>query len=87
MKPPNDSIHTIDITAEQVRAARALVGWSQDELANRAGVTRRTIAAFESGEKVPHRSTMCRILSVFEDSRVSFINSGEVIGVVRKAQA
>lgn len=84
MKSPTDSVDTAEITAGQVRAARALLDWSQEELADRAGVTRRTIAGFENGEKVPHKSTVERIADVFEDNGVSFINSGDAIGVVRR---
>lgn len=85
MKPPTDSVDTAEITAGQVRAARALLDWSQEELADRAGVTRRTIVGFENGEKIPHRSTMGRIADVFQDNGVSFINSGEAIGVIRRS--
>lgn len=42
------------ITAEQLRAARALLGWSQTELANRAGMSLPTVKRVESerGPKV-----------------------------------
>jgi transcriptional regulator with XRE-family HTH domain len=34
----------------QVRAARALLGWSQEELASKAGMSPRTILQLEKGE-------------------------------------
>lgn len=38
--------------AKHVREARDASGWSQEELAERAGVSRPTIARFERGEDV-----------------------------------
>jgi transcriptional regulator with XRE-family HTH domain len=41
------------ITVEQVKAARALLGWSQEELANRAHLTQNQISSFEFGRTKP----------------------------------
>ena len=41
------------VEAAQVRAARALIGWSQAKLAERAGVPVATINAFETGAPDP----------------------------------
>ena len=38
------------LTPAQCRAARALLDWTQDELAERAEVSRGTIRGFESGQ-------------------------------------
>ena len=38
------------VTKEQVRAARALLGWSRPRLALESGVSVRTLARFEGGE-------------------------------------
>ena len=37
------------ITIEQIRAARALLGWSQTELASRAGLSLPTVKRLEAG--------------------------------------
>ncbi len=41
------------ITSEQIRAARALIKWSADDLAQAAGVGVATIRRFESVAGVP----------------------------------
>ncbi len=46
------------LSAQQCRAARAWLDWSQDELAKRSGVSRRAIAEFERGLSVPHDRTL-----------------------------
>jgi transcriptional regulator with XRE-family HTH domain len=62
-----------DIIPAQLRAARALVGWSRAKLADAAGTTERTIARFEDGLTVPRASTAAAIRAAFEAVGVQFI--------------
>jgi Helix-turn-helix len=43
----------IDLTAGFCRMTRSPLYWSQDDLAERSGVTKRTIADFEREARVP----------------------------------
>ena len=58
------------------RAARALLGWSQDELATKARVGRSTIASFESANWAPYRfATLLRLAGErFEDAGIEFLD-------------
>ena len=47
------------ITIQQIRAARGLLGWSQTELANRAGLSLPTVKRVEAGAG-PHVSDEAR---------------------------
>jgi transcriptional regulator with XRE-family HTH domain len=58
----------------QCRAARGLLDWSQQELANRAKVGIVTIRQFESGSSEPRRSTLQVIKTAFEAAGVEFID-------------
>lgn len=57
MKTPKDGAPAVDLSASKktssegaaVRRVREALGWSQDELARRAGISRPTIARIESG--------------------------------------
>lgn len=49
------------LTPAQCRAARALLDWTQDELAERAEVSRGTIRGFESGQHMLQRSTAAAV--------------------------
>lgn len=57
----------------QCRAARALISWSQDELANAASVAKGTIAAFEIGERTPYNRTLEAMSTALEAAGVEFI--------------
>lgn len=62
-----------DITPAQLRAARGLVDWSRERLADVAGTTTRTLARFEVGDTSPRASTMVAIRSALEAAGVEFI--------------
>ncbi len=66
------------IFAAQVRAARAILGMTRDELAKASGVAPRTLADFESGARSPHRPTLAAIQRALEAAGVEFVGDGEV---------
>lgn len=61
------------ITPEQCRAARALLYWSQPQLAEAVGMTRETITNFERGLSKPHRKNLAAIQTALEAAGVVFI--------------
>ena len=62
------------ITSSQSRAARGLLDWSQQELANRAGVGIVTIRQLEAGVKTPRRATLHVVRRALEVAGVEFID-------------
>jgi transcriptional regulator with XRE-family HTH domain len=67
----------MDITSHQCRAARALIGWSQDKLAMESNVAKATIANFETGKREPYGRTLDDIRQALEDAGVEFTNGGQ----------
>lgn len=65
----------------QCRAARALLRWTQDRLAERAAVARKTVADFELGNRSLHRRTRLDITIALEASGIEFIWGAEGDGV------
>jgi DNA-binding XRE family transcriptional regulator len=62
------------ITSKQCAAARALVGWSQDKLAEAAQVARATIANFENHSRIgPSQRNLNSIIASLEQAGVQFI--------------
>jgi transcriptional regulator with XRE-family HTH domain len=63
------------ITTRQVKAARALLGWSQGDLARRSGVSEPTIARLESaeGELGGREGTGEKIRQAIESAGIEFI--------------
>ena len=72
----------IAISPPQVRAARGLLGWSQDQLVEKSGVPKRTIARFELEESAPQKRTLIAIRNALETAGVIFVDeNGEGPGV------
>jgi len=61
------------IAPEQCRAARALLGWNQDRLAESAGVGVVTVRMFEAGKTKPVRATLKVLRDALESAGVEFI--------------
>lgn len=54
----------------QIRAARALLGWNQHDLAKIAGISELSVINIEGGKTSPKQETLDRILSAFALSGV-----------------
>jgi transcriptional regulator with XRE-family HTH domain len=60
--------------SEQCRAARALLGWTQRELAAKARVGLITVRHFETAAHVPRLATLDAIKRAFESAGIEFID-------------
>ena len=67
---------TPTITPAQCKAARALLAWNQQELAQRAQIGVSTIADFERGKRTPTDSNIQAMVNAFLASGVSFVDGG-----------
>ena len=67
----------------QIRAARALVGWNQSDLAKAAKVNVATIRRIEgkAGPVMAYVSTLMRIQSAFEQAGIRFLNKNSEGGI------
>lgn len=66
------------MTPEQCRAARAMAGISQDDLAVASSVAKATIAAFELGQRQPYPRTLDAIRAALEARGVQLLEGGQV---------
>jgi len=62
------------ITARQIRAARALLGWSQQTLADKAVVSLNAVTRLERGEVDPRFSTVMAVQKAITKAGVEFIS-------------
>jgi transcriptional regulator with XRE-family HTH domain len=76
----NESSPPPDLTPKHVRAARALLAWSQQDLAKAAGVGTSTVADFERGSRTPVPNNAQAIRMALEGAGVTFLSGGAVIG-------
>ncbi len=61
------------LTAPQCRAARALLGWTQDQLASASRVGLATLRVFEAGGSQPRNATLTVLRQALESAGVQFI--------------
>lgn len=64
------------IIIQQIKAARALLDWSQGVLGDKAGLSQTAIAGIESGRTRPTLKTLDAIRLVFENAGVQFTEDG-----------
>ncbi len=69
-----------ELTPKHVRAARALLAWSQQDLAKAAGVATSTVADFERGSRTPVANNAQAIRGALEGASIRFLPTGAVIG-------
>lgn len=60
-------------TIEQIRSARAYLGWSQKDLADRAGLSQTGLARIENGAHQPNSQTLAKILKTFDEADIEFL--------------
>lgn len=71
------------ISSAQCRAARGLLGWTQEELARNALVSRATIAEFESNARWPIKNNLASIHNCMFAAGVEFLDDGKAGAGVR----
>ena len=60
------------ITIEQIKAARALLDWNQDELAKATGISKPAIANIERRLSKPRAETLAALQSAMEEAGIEF---------------
>ncbi len=69
--------NTAMLTPAQIRAARALLNWSQASLAEASGVASQSIKNIERGVTDPRLSTAMAIKTTLEKAGVRFLEAGD----------
>lgn len=71
------------LTSEQIRAARALLDWKQEELARKAGIGLATLQRLErgSGPLMAHVSTAVKIEGALSKAGIRFIEDDQDGGI------
>ena len=70
----------MSITSDQIRAAKAMLRWSGEELSLRSGVSLSTVRRVESANGVPEVQSIRTVLAIkkaLEEAGVEFIGTPE----------
>lgn len=68
------------LSPEQCRGGRGLLDWTQEELADRAGLSRSTVRDYEKGRHDLHRASAAMIKAAFEQAGVILIGAEGDLG-------
>lgn len=68
------------ITPKESKAARAMLGWNQEDLANAANIALPTVKRFETNVRCPIPVVMAAMVNAFSKSGIIF-ETGKFIGV------
>ena len=71
------------MTPAQLRAARALMGWSRRQLNETSAVSVETIKNIEKARNRPAPVTLGKLVRTFAAHNVAFVGSGNFEGVIR----
>ena len=71
----------MDITPEQTRAARQLLGWTQEQLSIAAQVAIMTVKRHEMGETIRSPQKLA-IVTALKSAGIEFLSYGTTIGGV-----
>ncbi|WP_045213400.1 helix-turn-helix domain-containing protein [Desulfonatronovibrio magnus] len=69
------------IAPSQIRAARALLRWSQKDLSEKSGVSLRAVNKFESEECDPRLSTVNAMQHALQNEGIIFVTEMDRVGV------
>lgn len=61
------------ISPWQSRGARAILGWTREQLAKASGVSNATLADFEAGKRTPYDRTLVDVRRALEAAGLEFI--------------
>lgn len=65
------------MTPKQCRAARALLKWSQSELADKASVGLSTVRDFEKERHIPIENNLRAMITAFDSKGIQFLETGD----------
>ena len=82
VKPDRIGNSFLMIESAQIRAARALLGWRQEDLSKASGVGTATVQRIEKSDRpiTGYVSTLVRIQAAFEQAGIQFIDDDEMGG-------
>ncbi|MDE1153751.1 MAG: helix-turn-helix transcriptional regulator [Micavibrio sp.] len=69
----------MSVQVSQIRAARAMLDWSQKDLADHAGISHVSIRNLENENNIPTKTTVDKIINALSLAGVVFIDSGVVL--------
>lgn len=64
---------------EKIKSIRTSLGWTQEKLAEKAGLSRSTIINFESGKRIPRIDDLMKIAGALEVETTVFFKANPTL--------
>ncbi len=75
------------LDGRQIRAARAMLGWSREDLLKAAGISMSALLRMESGQADSRGSTLSKVVHALANAGIEFVHREDgAIGVLLKKQ-
>ena len=74
-----------DLSA-RIRAARRHLGWTQQEVAHKVGITVRSISGWERGKSIPHLDTLEALARALGQDPGQFVARAQWMSAQRRAR-
>lgn len=72
--------------SERIRAARRDLGWTQQQVAHKVGITVRSVSGWERGKTIPHLETLEALARTLGQEPTRFIASAQSMAAQRRAE-
>lgn len=79
--PMTETRYTVSMDGRQIRAARALMGWTQGQLCRRAKISRPTLMDLENDTGDPRRSSIQAVEDAFRAEGVILSDDGQMLTI------
>ena len=72
--------------SECLRSARRDLGWTQQQVAHKVGITVRSVSGWERGKAIPHLETLAALARTLGQEPQRFIASAQSMAAQRRAE-
>jgi transcriptional regulator with XRE-family HTH domain len=71
--------------SQRIRTARRHLGWTQQQVAHKVGITVRSVSGWERGKSIPHIDTLAALARALGQEPERFVATAQSMAATRRA--
>ncbi len=71
--------------SQRIRSARRDLGWTQQQVAHKVGITVRSVSGWERGKSIPHLDTLAALARALGQEPERFLATAQSMAATRRA--